>query len=38
MMARFSQNTVNIACKKINLSFAMAADQIQQFGLNSYGC
>ena len=24
--------------RKINLSFAMATNQIQQFGLNSYGC
>ena len=39
MKAIFSQNTVNVACKrKINLSFAMATNQIQQFRLNSYGC
>ena len=37
MKVIFSQKTVNIACKKENsLSFAMATDQIQQFGLNSY--
>ena len=35
--AIFSQNTVNVACKKISLSFAMATIQIQKFGLNSYG-
>ena len=35
--AIFSPNTVNVACKKNNLSFAMATNQIQQFGLNSYG-
>ena len=32
------QNTVNVARKKNNLLFAMAANQIQQFRLNSYGC
>ena len=38
MKAIFSQNTVNVACKKINFSFAMASNQIQQSGLNSCGC
>ena len=36
LKAIFSQNTVNVACKKNSLSFAMATNQIEQFGLNSY--
>ena len=36
--AIFSQTIVNVACKKINLSFAMATNQIQQLRFNSYGC
>ena len=35
VQAIFSQNTVNVARKNC-LSFAMAANQIQQFGLVSY--
>ena len=33
MKAIFSKSTVNVACKKINLSFAMATNQIQQFSI-----
>ena len=30
--------TKMLDARKINLSFAMATNQIQQFRLNSYGC